>query len=154
MAVSNACAQGGVVPRPSLPPPLRAVGRFFLGSLSLFAGVVHLALAGSHFEEVTWLGVAFLGDGLGLTILGVWLLLANSPGTRRAAGFLAAVTALAYLGSRTIGLPGMHREGWDGLGVVTTISELLIFASMFLSATRHHSESSVTRTKGGMPDVR
>ena len=121
----------------------RARARFFLGGLSVFAGVVHLALAAHHFEEATWLGVAFLGDGLGLTVVGTWLMLADSRGTRRAAGFLAALTALAYLGSRTIGLPGMHREGWDGLGLVTAISELLIFASLFLSA-RRHSESNVT----------
>jgi len=106
--------------------------RIFLSAFGIFAGVVHLALAGPHFEEATWLGTAFLADGLGLGMAGVWMLLSETRRATRAAGVAAALTVLAYLGSRTIGLPGMEREAWDALGVVTTVAELAILVSWLL----------------------
>jgi len=103
--------------------------RIFVGGLSLVAGLVHLVLAGHHFEEAAWLGTAFLADGLGLSLAGIWLLTSGTKQAIRAAEVIAALTVLAYLGSRTIGLPGMDREAWDALGLVTTITELAIVVS-------------------------
>ena len=44
----------------------------------------------------------------------------------RAAGTLSAVTILAYLISRTVGIPGMHYEPWDFTGIVTSGIEAVV----------------------------
>jgi len=119
----------------------RTITRVFLGVIGIFAGIVHLALAGPHFEEAVWLGTAFLVDGLGLGATGIWVLLSDTRRARFIAGVTATLTAIAFLVSRTFGLPGMEPEAWDALGLVTTLAELAIVTSwLFLE---------VSRTRGG-----
>ena len=120
---------GSNLPRSSVTHAIGS-GRIVGSALAIGAGVVHLVLAGPHFEEATWLGTAFLLDGFVFCAAGVWLLFGSTKQPKRAAVVIAALTVVAYLASRTMGLPGMEREGWDSLGLVTTIAELMIVASL------------------------
>jgi hypothetical protein len=114
----------------SVSGPLRRLsGRNLSSALSIFTGIVHLVLAGPHFDESTWLGTAFLLDGVALMGAGIWLLLSGTQWAIRAVGISAALTALTYVASRTIGLPRMAPEAWDLLGLVTTGAEVAIVIS-------------------------
>jgi len=132
----------------------RVKARIFFGGLGIFAGIVHIALAGPHFEEALWLGTAFLVDGLGLGATGIWRLLS---GTRRAvsiAGVTATLTVIAFLVSRTLGLPGMEREAWDALGLVTTLAELAIVVSwLFLERPEREAAVGASLTSSGRRDA-
>lgn len=90
------------------------------------SGVVHVALVGDHHSEAWWLGAAFLLDGTALLVAAVLLLTLRSAVAWRASGVLCAATIIAYCFSRTVGLPGSHRERWDPLGIVTTAVELVV----------------------------
>ncbi|MGH2727688.1 MAG: hypothetical protein ACRDKS_12025, partial [Actinomycetota bacterium] len=74
-------------------------------------------------------GWMFVADGAAMLIVGGWLVLTGRVWAWRAAGTLAAATALAYLVSRTTGLPGLHSEAWDVRGIVTSGVEGLVAIS-------------------------
>lgn len=90
------------------------------------AGMVHLLQAPHHLSEVPWLGAAFILDGIAFVATAL-LIAAGSHIARRAAGCVAAATAIGYLVSRTAGLPGVHEHGWDPLGIATTSVEVALF---------------------------
>ena len=97
-----------------------------VGQLAAFAGGVHVALAPHHFSESTVYGWLFLIDGAALLLGGGVLMLSGHVRAWRAAGMAAAATALAYLISRTAGLPGLHPEVWDLKGIFTTSLEGIV----------------------------
>ena len=94
-----------------------------VGQLAAFSGSVHVALAPHHFSESTIYGWLFLADGATLLLAGGVLMLSGHVRAWRAAGLAAAATALAYLISRTAGLPGLHPEVWELKGIFTTAME-------------------------------
>lgn len=94
---------------------------------------IHMYLAPMHLEEKPYIGVAFLigSAALAVSIVG---LVSDRERTRTAAWLLGAATSLmmsiAFLLSRTVGLPGHYLETWDSqpedvLGLVTLGLELL-----------------------------
>lgn len=101
-------------------------GRVLVGVLALLAGVVHLWLAPAHLQEMHWLGVLFVIDGVGFIGSVAWLAAKPSTTAWFAMFLLASATASGYFISRTSGLPGASPEAWDSLGVVTTDLEILI----------------------------
>ncbi|MGH2728968.1 MAG: hypothetical protein ACRDKS_18505, partial [Actinomycetota bacterium] len=112
--------------------------RFFLrpgavatavGQLAAFSGGVHLGLAPNHLRDHSVYGWMFVADGAAMLIVGGWLVLTGRVWAWRAAGTLAAATALAYLVSRTTGLPGLHYEAWDVRGIVASGVEGLVAIS-------------------------
>ena len=114
------------------PPARRLPGRerYRLGLLyaCAFSAGVHLALAPSHLEESAPLGVAFAAAAALLIALALGVFM--RPGDPRP---LAATTALlvsllvAYLASRTVGLPGLEPEPepLDAVGLLTKGIEVL-----------------------------
>lgn len=100
-----------------------------IGQIAAFAGGVHVARAPHHFTESTLYGWLFLADGAALLLAGGVLMLSGHVWAWRVAGMTAAATALAYLISRTAGLPGLHPEVWDFRGIVTTGLEGLVALS-------------------------
>jgi hypothetical protein len=122
------------------PAPLCAAG-LLLGA----SGVVHLALTGEHFDEGTWQGILFLGDGIALSASSLWLVASGSSPSRVTAAAVAVLTAGAYFLSRTVGIPVFGRETWDQLGVWTSAGEI---AGAFLAlrgATGHRKWDTADR---------
>jgi FtsP/CotA-like multicopper oxidase with cupredoxin domain len=100
------------------------------------AGVVHLDLAPEHLHHSAWLAMGFVVAGILLGVGGGLLVLAEGRSRRRAwimLGATSLISAEAYLVSRTIGLPGHAREGWDALGLATTAAELFVCGAAFLA---------------------
>jgi len=97
-----------------------------MAPLAAFAGAVHLGLAGEHFHETAWLGWLFVADGVGLLAAALWLDATGSTPAWRAAAWASGATVVAYVASRTIGLPGQAVEAWDRMGIGTTAAELVV----------------------------
>ena len=85
-----------------------------------------MSLAPHHFSESTVYGWLFLIDGAALLLGGGVLMLSGHVRAWRVAGMAAAATALAYLISRTAGLPGLHPEVWELKGIFTTALEGIV----------------------------
>jgi hypothetical protein len=95
----------------------------------LGTGIIHLVEARDAFSDATYKGVLFVGNGIGAVVAAIgmyrdqwmlgWLL-----------GLLIAGSAiLAYVASRTIGLPGLPAEpdAWlEPMGVASLVCEALV----------------------------
>jgi FtsP/CotA-like multicopper oxidase with cupredoxin domain len=96
--------------------------------LGMGAGGVHVALFPDHLRPHPWLGIGFLAVGMLLVLAGA-VVAQRGPLNQiawHAFGLAAAVTALAYVLSRTVGLPGHPPEPWDVLGMFTTGAEIAV----------------------------
>ena len=103
----------------------------------LGAGLIHVVEAPDAFGEATYKGLLFVGNGAGalLAAIGIYR-------NQRALGWLLGVfvtggAILAYVASRTIGLPGLPAEpdAWlEPMGVASLLCET-IFVILF-AATR------------------
>ena len=102
---------------------------------------VHAGLVTAHLRESTLLGVLFAVDAvlLGLAALAISDRHARTVHHAGAAAVLVG-TALAYLLSRTTGLPGVtsEPEPVDVLGLLTTVSELAGAAACLLVILRRN----------------
>ena len=123
--------------RPRDPRSMSAVARIVRGTVAVATGVVHLALVPAHFEEGAWLGALFLADGVALAAAGIWVMAARSPLARASASGVLLLTVVAYLVSRTLGLPGFGHEAWDALGMGTSAAE--VAAVVALAIPPHES---------------
>jgi hypothetical protein len=111
------------LPRPVVNDALVAGGAL----VSAAAAGIHAGLVPEHLRMEPLLGVAFVIDAL-LLACAAAAVSSRPPraGRLAAAGSLLAGTALAYLLSRTTGLPPVSPspEPVDGLGLFTTVTEV------------------------------
>jgi hypothetical protein len=90
--------------------------------LILLIGVLHAVEAPENLEEETYIGVLFILNAIGAAVsaLGIW--------QGRRAGWLlgilvAAGSFVAFVLSRTTGLPSFKEEEWEGLGIGSMVIE-------------------------------
>ena len=104
---------------------------------------IHMYLAPMHLEEKLYIGVAFLIGSAALAVT-IVALVSERDRTRTAAWVFGAATslvmAIAFVLSRTVGLPGQYLETWDSspedvLGLVSLGLELLFFGCCLGSIT-------------------
>ena len=85
-----------------------------LGFLAAFgSALIHAAIAPEHYQELPYIGVAFVLGAAFLLAAGLWLLLADWPEAWHLGALVCAGMIIALLASRTVGLPGGYREGWE-----------------------------------------
>lgn len=100
----------------------------------LGAGLIHVVEARDAFGEATYKGLLFVGNGVGALVAAIGIYR-----NQRVVGWLLGVLVtggaiLAYVASRTIGLPGLPAEpdAWlEPLGVASLLCEtafVLLFA--------------------------
>jgi hypothetical protein len=112
--------------------------RLALAFASVAAGVIHAVAAPHHLDEAPPLGAAFVAVAVFQVL---WALPAISSSDRRVFDVAAIVNAaivLAWIVSRTVGLPvGPHAwipEAPGNLDVSATVLELVIVAGSLLGA--------------------
>jgi hypothetical protein len=95
-------------------------------ALLLLDGAIHLWLAPDQFKEATYEGVLFLANGAGAVIASAAIIRGLRAGWQVGA-LVAAGGAVAYLVSRTLGLPTLPRDpAWQcPYGFVSVAAELL-----------------------------
>ncbi len=115
---------------------------------------IHTCLAPMHLQEKLYIGILFLvGSGtLAVVVVG----LATDRDRARTGAWLlgsatSAVMFVAFILSRTVGLPGGYLEAWadgpeDVLGLISLALELIFCGCCLASVT--------TRSRGGAPSRR
>jgi uncharacterized membrane protein YhdT len=110
----------------------------------LGTGFVHVLEAKDAFGDATYKGILFLGNGAGALVAAIGILR-----NQRALGWLlgllvAGGAILAYVASRTIGMPGLPAEpdAWlEPSGVASIVCEVL-FVILFAMAHRAKTRAS------------
>lgn len=101
-----------------------------IGAAGLIASAaIHLADAPDTFNDATYLGLAFLAQGIASIVAAVLAVRGSRLGL--AGGLmLAGGSIVMYTISRTIGLPGQSDEIWlEPAGVVALVSEAITVAT-------------------------
>lgn len=111
----------------------------FVGALLLLAiGIIHAVDAPDHFDEETYVGVLFVLNAIASFLVAAAL--AARPSSRAAwciGALIAALSLVAFILSRTSGLPSYKEEDWEALGVVSIVLEaafLFVAAGALLGA--------------------
>jgi hypothetical protein len=111
----------------------------------LAAGLIHLAEARDAFGDATYEGILFVTHGLGAVVAAVGIY-RDRRGWGWLLGLLVAGGAIiAYVASRTVGLPGLapEPENWlEPPGVASLVVEVLFVAVFVLVARRRVAPSS------------
>jgi len=114
------------------PPPARVPGWVRWSALLCAAYVagVHLGLCDETFKEAHYLGAAFVAAALVL-VIGASIAAAGrrfGPPAARLAWICDAVVMaaalLAFVLSRTTGLPSYHRTGWPPVQLIAVVAEV------------------------------
>jgi hypothetical protein len=117
----------------------------------LGTGFIHMVEARDAFGEATYKGLLFIANGIGAVVAAVGVY-----GNRRETGWLLGLLVaggafLAYVASRTVGLPGLPAEpdAWfEPMGVASLVCEGLFIISFVVAQqgrTDASHDSSVAR---------
>ena len=110
----------------------------------LTTGIIHLVEAPESFGDATYKGLLFVANGFG-ALVAAFGIYRDRPAIGWSLGLLVAGGALlAYVASRTIGLPGLaaEPEAWlEPMGVASLICEGL-FVILFIVRSRAATASS------------
>jgi hypothetical protein len=118
--------------------------------LIAITGLIHAVEAPDQFEEKTYVGVLFVLNVAGAVVVatGIWR-------GARGAWWLGVVVAggafVAFILSRTTGLPGFKDDEWEGLGVVALIVEAcfcLVASRVLANAPTARAQPSRGRAVG------
>ena len=110
---------------------LRSPWRWSAALMLTVSGVVHLALVPEHLVEAPYIGYLFLAQTLACATLLIALLVRDTPAVWVCSAVVAALAVLAYVASRSVGLPQIGDEvgQWFGfMGVVAVLSEAVTTA--------------------------
>jgi energy-coupling factor transporter transmembrane protein EcfT len=102
--------------------PLRVPG----AALALVAGLAHVPVTPEHLNEAPYIGGLFIALTIACVLLAAALLVWDSPLVWAAAGATCLLAVIAYVVSRSVGLPLMGDDvgNWlETLGVVSVLSE-------------------------------
>jgi hypothetical protein len=86
-------------------------------------GVIHLVLSPEYLSQQAYIGVLFIAGGLFLCALAVRLWRADDIPSWLLGSLTMAGMGIAFVLSRTTGLPGFHESEWELSGLVTLVLE-------------------------------
>jgi hypothetical protein len=126
--------------------PRRSALRWPTAAAVLVAGAAHVPPVPEHLSKAPYIGVLFIGLAVvcaGIAGLLVWR---HTHGVWRLAAAVTSATALAYLASRTVGLPEIGDDvgNWsDPLGTIAMAAELatVALACVALRRDRYDTQS-------------
>jgi hypothetical protein len=86
-------------------------------------GVIHLILSPEYLSEQTYVGALFIAGGVFLCGLAVALWRADNVPSWLLGALTMAGMGIAFVLSRTTGLPGFKESEWELSGIVTLVLE-------------------------------
>jgi len=104
----------------------RSPWRFPAAAALVVAGAVHVPITGEHLHEAPYIGVLFIALTVACGACAVLLVLHDNPLVWTVAGGVAALAVIAYVLSRTVGLPQIGDDvgNWsDALGTTALLTE-------------------------------
>ncbi|HET7386252.1 MAG TPA: hypothetical protein VFJ19_06245 [Nocardioidaceae bacterium] len=120
---------GGSAPRSMR--PLRSAWRWPAIITILVAGAVHIPVTPMHLEEAPYIGWLFIVLTVACFVLAVGLAAFDTGAIWLASGVATALAVIAYVLSRTVGLPQIGDDvgNWlEPLGVAAIVTEALTAA--------------------------
>ena len=101
-----------------------------IGAACLAAtGALHLVLAPEYLSEQAYIGVLFIAGGIFALLVALRLWRSDDPAAWTLGALTAAVMAVGFVLSRTVGLPGFHEEEWELSGLLSLALEAGVVAS-------------------------
>jgi hypothetical protein len=107
----------------------RAVVRLPVAATALVAAAAHVPVTGEHLREAPYIGVLFIALEVALVVLAGLVLVSSARLVWWAAAVVPALAVVAYVVSRTVGLPQIGDDvgNWtEPLGVVSVVAETLM----------------------------
>jgi MFS superfamily sulfate permease-like transporter len=124
---------------------INPVGRRVAAALLLVTGGAHVPLIREHLHEAPYIGWGFVLLSLTCLVLATWLWLSDSTTAWLLSGVVCTAALLAFVASRTIGLPQIGDDvgNWtEPMGFPAVASEALV---AILAITRLRSRTSTQR---------
>lgn len=118
------------------------IRRIAAGLLAATGGL-HLVLAPEYMAEKAYIGVLFILGGLAALAIAARLWRANDALAWTLGACAAAGMGIAFVVSRSIGLPGFHPADWEFAGLVS-----LALEAGFLAAGARHLQRESPRALG------
>lgn len=111
--------------------------------LIALTGLIHLVEAPEYFEEKTYVGALFIVAAIGAvaSMYGIWK--AQSWGWLLGI-VVAGGSVVAYLASRTVGLPGFRENSWSQFLEPSGLVSLVVEIAFLVVAARAMTERSDT----------
>jgi hypothetical protein len=114
-------------------------------------GVIHLVLSPEYFSEQAYVGVLFVAGGLFLCALAVALWRTDNVPSWLVGALTMVGMGIAFVLSRTTGLPGFKESEWELSGIVTLGLEAGFVAAAVAALSRG---GATARTAPSGDDVR
>jgi hypothetical protein len=111
--------------------PSKWVASFLL----LVAAATHIPLIPEHLEEAPYVGWGFILLSVVCIVLAVAIVLVDNPGVWLLSGAVCLAAVVAFLASRTVGLPQIGDDvgNWsEPLGIPAVAAELLMAALAYV----------------------
>lgn len=128
--------------------PLRSPLRWPAIAMLLAAAVAHVPVIGPHLEEAPYIGALFIALTLVCTLLAVALAVRDSRTSWDLSILVTGLAVLAYVLSRTVGLPQIGDDigNWgEPSGIVSIITESLtvLLGAAALMSARHSRRGEI-----------
>ena len=122
-----------------MPAPLRSALRWPAAALLVVTAATHIPLVPHHLEEAPYVGVLFAALSAVSLLLAALVCLCDTPAVWAATGVVTAAAVVAFVLSRTVGLPQLADDigNWsEPLGFPALLAEVAA-AAVALVALRH-----------------
>jgi hypothetical protein len=117
----------------------RSPAQWFAAILLLVAAGTHIPLIPDHLKEAPYVGVLFIALSAVCIVLAMAILYADNAGIWLLAGATCLAAVVAFLASRTVGLPQIGDDvgNWtDPLGYPAVASEVLMTVLAYVHLRR------------------
>jgi hypothetical protein len=107
----------------------RSPAQWCASFLLLVAAGTHIPLVRDHLEEAPYVGWLFIALSVACIVLAVGIVLVDNPGVWILSGAVCLAAVVAFLASRTVGLPQIGDDvgNWtEPLGIPAVASEVLM----------------------------
>ena len=101
--------------------------------LIVITGLIHLVDAPSSFDDATYKGVLFVANGVGAAIAAFGIFRGVKTWGWGLGLVVAGGALVAYIISRTVGLPGLKPDDWgEPLGIASLVAEgLFVLVALY-----------------------
>jgi hypothetical protein len=120
--------------------PLSSRLRWVAAALLLVTAATHVPLIPEHLEEAPYVGALFIALSVVSVVFAILLVRVDTPAVWIGSGALTLLAAIAFLASRTVGLPQIEDEigNWNAPYALPALAAELLAAAAAAVVVRTH----------------